>query len=375
MTVTVAPATVTPAGNPFPSTEMVQRRTGIVVAARLSANENEFGPFPEAVAALVAAAGQANRYPDCDHYDLRHALAGQHGVEPACVYVAAGIDGLLAAASRVLLGPGRTLVTVAGTYPTMAYFAGVTGSRVQAVPYAGHRVDVAGLLAAAHASSADVVYLAEPDNPTGVALGRTAVLELADRLPPHTVLILDGAYAEYQDDRDDQDDQDRDDRDDRVLPGDVLGRRVLWLRTFSKAYGLAGLRVGYALGQPRLLDALARGGEYYAVGRLAEAAALAAVQAPGRLAAVVRATAQGRADYERRLGGTGLQALPGQTNFVAARCPGGPEQAAQVRESLAARGFLVRQPDGAGVEDLLRITIGPAAQRDTVLGLIAASLR
>jgi histidinol-phosphate aminotransferase len=354
-------ATAAPAGNPFPSTEMVQRRTGVAVTARLSANENEFGPFPEAVAALAAAAGQANRYPDCDHYDLRRSLADRHGVDPETVYVAAGIDGLLAAASRTLLGAGRTLVTVAGTYPTMAYFAGSTGSLVQAVPYAGHRVDVAGLLAAAHASAADVVYLAEPDNPTGGALGRAAVLQLADRLPAHTVLIVDGAYAEYQ--------------DDPLLAADVPGRRVLWLRTFSKAYGLAGLRIGYAIGRPELLAALTRGGEFYAVGRLAEAAALAALHAPRRLAAVVRATAEGRADYQRRLAGTGLQVLPGQTNFVAARCPDGPAQAAYIRESLANQGFLLRQPDGPGVDDLLRITIGPAAQRGTVHALIARSPR
>jgi histidinol-phosphate aminotransferase len=354
-------ATAAAAGNPFPSTEMVQRRTGIAVAARLSANENEFGPFPEAVAALVAAAGQANRYPDCDHHDLRQALSRRHGVDPGRVYVAAGIDGLLAAASRVLLGPGRTLVTVAGAYPTMAYFAGVAGSGVEAVPYAAHRVDVAGLVAAAHATAAEVVYLAEPDNPTGGALGRAAVLRLADQLPARTVLIVDGAYAEYQ--------------DDPLPPGEVLGRRVLWLRTFSKAYGLAGLRIGYAIGQPWLLDALARGGEFYAVGRLAEAAALAAVQAPERLAATVRATAEGRADYHRRLAGAGLRVLPGQANFVAARCPGGPEQAARIRETLAAQGILVRQPDGPGVGDLLRITIGPTAQRETVHALIAECLR
>jgi len=350
-------------GNPFPSTEMVQRRSGVAVRARLSANENEFGPHPDAVAAIRAAAEQANRYPDCEHFDLRAALAERHGVDLGCLHVAAGIDGLLSAVGRVLLGPGRTLVTVAGTYPTMAYFAGARGSAVRTVPYADHRIEVDALLAAAHRGAAEVVYVAEPDNPTGGDLGRTELLRLADHLPDRTVLVIDGAYAEYQPEGR------------SLLPEDVLSRRILWFRTFSKAHGLAGLRAGYALGRPRLLDALAGGGEHYAVGRLAEMAALAAVRAPGRLTEVLRATAEGRQHYHRCLDAAGLAVLPGQTNFVAVRCPGGPRQAARLRDLLAEQGVLVRHPDGPGVDDLLRITIGPADQRERVLTLLAGALR
>jgi histidinol-phosphate aminotransferase len=351
---------MTAGGNPFPSTEMVQRRTGIAVRARLSANENEFGPPPEAVAAIVAAAGEANRYPDCDHHDLRAALAALHGVPAECLLVAAGIDGLLSAVHRTLLGPGRTLVTVAGTYPTMAYFAAAGGTTVRAVPYAGHRADPAALLAAA--GTADVLYLVEPDNPTGTDLGREEVLRLADRLPGRTVLVVDGAYAEYQSERR------------RLRTADLRGRRVLWLRTFSKAYGLAGMRIGYAVGSPDLLAGLERGSEHYAAGRLASVAALAAVRAQARLAEVLRATAAGRERLRAELAGIGLAVLPGETNFVAVRCPGGATQAERLRAALAEQGVLVRRPDAPGVDDLLRITVGPPAQVDLVLALLAGEL-
>lgn len=340
--------------NPFPSLEMVQRRTGHQAWARLGTNENEFGAAPGVLSSIAEAAGLAHRYPDCDHYDLRHALGGWLGVRPDSLHVGSGIDGLLGQACRTLAGAGGTVVTTQGTYPTFAYFAGAIGAAVEQVPYRGLRVDAQALVERATRCGADLVYLAEPDNPTGSTLGRELVYELLDTLPDRTVLLIDGAYAEYQDPAD------------RIAPGGLADQRVLWLRTFSKAHGLAGLRVGYAHGPPELLRRLRKGAEHYVVGRVAQQAALAALDYPDHLAWVVEQTARGRAHYAGALSGAGCAVLPTQTNFVTFR-PAGDLPAAEVERALAGAGVFVRRLAAPGLDALLRLTVGPPDQRDAVL--------
>ncbi|NMI62665.1 aminotransferase class I/II-fold pyridoxal phosphate-dependent enzyme [Streptomyces sp. RLA2-12] len=241
---------------------MQERSTGLPARWRLSTNENEFGPAPSAVEAMAAAAQDAHRYPDCAHHSLRRSLARLHGVSEEAILVATGIDGLLAQVCRSLLHPDSPVVTTAGTYPTFAHFAEAAGAVVHTVDYHQDRADAEALATAARRHRAALVYLAEPDNPLGSALGADEVLRLADRLPESTVLVVDGAYAEYAATR-------------PLDARDVMGRPLLWLRTFSKAHGLAGLRVGYCLYDRATTAGLDRGLEHYAVGRLAETAARA----------------------------------------------------------------------------------------------------
>lgn len=341
--------------NPFPSTEMVIRATGQRPWARLSTNENEFGPAPEVLDAIAGAAVEAHRYPDCEHFDLRTALARDTGAEFDQIHVGTGIDGLLGDVCRRFAADG-TAVTTDGTYATFGYFAETVGASVEKVPYRDLRVDAAGLAEAAGHTGADVVYLAEPDNPTGTALGPDAVRGLADALGEQTLLVVDGAYAEYQDPAD------------RLPLVDVLDRRILWLRTFSKAYALAGLRVGYALGRADVLDVLRRSAEHYAVGRVAERAALAALAATGHRDRTVADTAHGRAHYAESLRRRGIAVVEGTANFVA--IPGTAElPAEELRQRLAANGVFARALP-IGPYGLLRLTIGPARQRQAVLELI-----
>lgn len=350
-----------PVGNPFPSAEMTERATGRAARERLSTNENEFGPAPEVVRALAEGAVAAHRYPDCDHFALRSALGRELGVPAATVRVGSGVDGLLGEVCRAYLGPGRTAVTTEGTYPTFAYFARARGATVRSAPYRGARVDAEALAGLAREAGASLVYVAEPDNPTGGVLGRAAVLALADGLPPGTVLVLDGAYAEYQEPAE------------RLRAQDVSGRPLVWLRTFSKAYGLAGMRVGYAVAARELLARLAQGAEHYVVGRLAEVGALAALEAPWHVARTVERTAQARADYTRRLGGLGYPVLPSAANFVTFRCPD-PYAASALAEGLAERGILVRRLAVPGLSDHVRISVGPRRQRDGVLAALRARI-
>ncbi|MFF4607285.1 aminotransferase class I/II-fold pyridoxal phosphate-dependent enzyme [Streptomyces sp. NPDC001339] len=347
--------------NPFPSLEMTERATGLRARERLSTNENEFGPSAEAVRAIAAAAAEAHRYPDCDHFALRERLAARLRTGPDTLRVGSGVDGLLGATVRAFLGPGRTAVTSEATYPTFGYFARAAGSGLRLVPYRSGAADLEALSRCAHEHRADVVYLADPDNPTGSSRGAATVLALADDLPAGTLLVVDGAYAEYQNPAD------------RLTARQVTGRRMLWLRTFSKAYALAGLRVGYAIADRELLGALAGGAEHYVVGRVAEAAALAALDATTHLSHVIEETAAGRAHYTAALSRLGLTVLPGMTNFVTIRLAD-QATAGRLAGALAALGIFVRHLRVPGMTDCLRITIGPATQRATVLDALARYL-
>ena len=352
-------------GNPFPSLEMTERATGRQVRQRLSTNENEFGVAPGVLQAITTAASAANRYPDCDHFALRQRLGDTVGVDPAAIRIGSGIDGLLGHICRTFLRPGQAAVASDSTYPTFGYFA---GAAVRLARCAGAGLDAVAVVELASdepASGRDeaaVVYVAEPDNPTGAQLGRAAILELADALPERTLFVLDGAYAEYQDPRS------------ALLPADVLGRRMLWLRTFSKAYGLAGMRVGYAIGQPELLAQLDATAEHYVVGRVAEAAALAALEEQAHLDAVVEQTAQGVAHYTAALTLLGFPVLPSTTNFVTFRCPD-PHAAERLAEALADRGIFVRRVSAPMLTDCIRLTVGPIDQRAVVLAAVAELLR
>lgn len=350
--------TATGVANPFPSTEMVTRATGVRPWARLSTNENEFGPAPEVIEAIARAATEANRYPDCEHFDLRSALCAAAGAEFDQVHVRTGVDGLLGDICRAF-ARDATVVTTEGTYPTFAYFAATVGARVETVPYWDFRVDPSAVARRVAETGAGVVYLAEPDNPTGTAIGADAVCGLADALDERTLLVVDGAYAEYQDPAA------------RLRLTDVLGRRMLWLRSFSKAYGLAGLRVGYALGRPDVLDGLRAITEYYAVGRVAQQAALAALRAGEYRDRTLAATAAGRDHYSTRLREWGFTVLDGATNFVAIR--GRPELTAEQLRGRLVEGGVFARAVPIGRDGLLRLTIGPTEQREAVLALLASS--
>jgi len=345
--------------NPFPSLEMVERATGRRVRQRLSTNENEFGVAPGVLRAITAAAVAANRYPDCDHFALRQRLGDVLGVDPAAIRIGSGVDGLIGHICRTFLAPGQAAVASDSTYPTFGYFA---GPAMRLARCAGAGLDAAAIVELATCGDgAAVVYVAEPDNPTGAELGRAAILELAGALPERTLFVLDGAYAEYQD------------PGRAVQPSDVLGRRMLWLRTFSKAYGLAGMRVGYAIGRPDLLAALDATAEHYVVGRVAEAAAVAALEEQAHLAAVLAQTAEGIAHYTAALTRLGLTVLPSATNFVTFRCAD-PPAAQRLAEALADRGIFVRRVSAPLLSDCIRLTVGPPDQRAAVLAAVADAL-
>ena len=334
---------------PFVAPEVMERQTGRPFRVRIGANESSFGMSPIAIAAMERELPRASWYGDPESTELRGALAVLLDVQPACVAVACGIDDLQSIAVRAYMDPGDVAVMSRGAYPTFAYHVVGVGATVHAVPYGpDDRNDVEALAAAARATSARVCFLANPDNPSGSWLEGTEVEALLRALPDDCLLVLDEAYLEFG--------------PPGGLPLDVADPRLIRFRTFSKAYGMAGLRIGYALGERSLLAPFEGVRLHFGVSRVAQAGALAALSDVAFLRGVVAAVAEGRDDYHRLAQGLGLTSLASHTNFVAIDL-GSRERAAAAMEGLLTRGIFIRKPGDPPLDRCIRVTVGTPEER------------
>ena len=337
-----------PAKVPFVGPEAQERAQGFDFVARLGANESVFGPSPKAIAAMQAAARDVWMYGDPELHNLRHALAAHHRVAPENIVVGEGIDGLLGYLVRLLVAEGDAVVTSLGAYPTFLYHVAGFGGQVTTVPYKDDHEDPEALLAAARATGAKLLYLANPDNPMGTWHKAEAIERLIAALPPETVLILDEAYA--------------DTAPQEAIPAmDVSHPRVIRMRTFSKAYGLAGLRVGYAISHHELIRAFDKIRNHFGMGRIAQAGALAALKDQDYLNQTVQKITQARAEIARIVQENGLTPLPSATNFVAVDCGRDGAYAAALLNELTKRGVFLRMPAIAPLNRTIRISCGDAA--------------
>lgn len=334
-----------PATVPFVGPEAQERARGHPFAARLGANESVFGPSPLALRALRKAAADAWMYGDPEGFELKRALAERHGVAPEAIVLGAGIDGLLGDLVRLTVGPGDPVVTSAGAYPTFGYHVTGYGGRLHAVPYLGDHEDPDALTDQAREAGARLLYLANPDNPMGSWHDAAAIAALLDRMPEGALLALDEAYVDTA-------------PEGAIPPLDPSDARVIRLRTFSKAHGLAGLRIGYAVGHPDLVAAFDRVRLHFGVSRPAQAAALASLQDDAHLAATVARIAEARDGIAAIARANGLAPLPSATNFVAVDCGGDGALARAVMEGLLARGVFVRMPGVAPLNRCVRISAG-----------------
>jgi histidinol-phosphate aminotransferase len=346
---------------PFVGPETQERALGRRFTARIGANESVFGPSPRAVAAMAAAAAEAWRYGDLEIFELKAAIAAHHGVRPANVVVGEGIDGLLGLLVRLLVAPGPAVVTSAGAYPTFGYHVTGFGGQLLTVPYRADAEDPEALLLAARKAGAPLVYLANPDNPMGSWHRGSRVQEMIERLPGGAVLCLDEAYADFA-------------PPDALPPLDPNEPRVIRMRTFSKAHGMAGVRVGYAIGHPELIAAFDRVRNHFGVGRIAQAGALAALADRTWLAEVVAQVAAGRERLGAIAAGNGLAALASATNFVAIDCGHDGAYARAVLQALAARGIFVRMPFVAPQDRCIRVTVGRPEDLDAFAAALPEAL-
>jgi histidinol-phosphate aminotransferase len=338
-----------PVLRPFIAPEEIQRRHGFPSLLRLGANESAFGPPPGALLAMREAAARSSWYGDPESVELRERLATMFACDPAEVVVGAGIDDLMGLAVRAYAGAGGVAVATAGTYPTFAYHAAGYGARLVTVPYRDDfRVDAPALARAARDQGAGLVYLSNPDNPGGGVLSRAAVETLVDALPPGSVLLLDEAYGDFADPAD--------------LWPNRIDPRVVRMRTFSKAFGLAGARIGYAVASRDVIDTFNKIRLQYGVNGIAQAGALAALGEREFIAQVVRETARGREDYARIGERLGFAVHESAANFVLfdARTR---ERAERLLAALEARAVFVRKPGAAPLDRCIRVTVGTPEER------------
>src|SRR5579864_1801061 len=253
--------------------EDVQRELGLDRVVKLASNEGPFPPFPAALAAIERAARELNRYPDGGAFALRAALAERHGVAFEEVVVGAGADAVIDLLSQATLDPGDEIVCGWPSFPSYVLDAAKLGAESKKVPLRAHTYDLDALLAAVGPRT-KLVYVCHPNNPTGKANGRDELLAFLDRLPEHVLCVLDQAYFEHIDDPD-------------YADGLELlreGRRLVVLRTFSKIYGLAGLRVGWAVAPADVATATSKVRRAFDVAATAQAAALASLDHPQEIA-------------------------------------------------------------------------------------------
>ncbi len=350
-----------PATVPFVGPETQERARGRPFRARLGANESAFGPAPAAVEAMARAAAEVWAYGDPECHDLKAALAAHVGAQPANIAVGEGIDGLLGVAARLFVDPGAAVVSSAGAYPTFNFHVAGLGGRLVTVPYRDDREDWRALAEAARREGARVVYLANPDNPMGSHWPGRDILALLDALPEGCVLFLDEAYAEFA--------------PAEAIPAIALDDpRVIRFRTFSKAHGMAGLRVGYALAAPEMARAFDKLRNHFGVGRIAQAGALAALEAGDWLAQVVARTLAARARLGEIARANGLTPLPSATNFVAIDCGGDGAFARAVLDGVIARDVFIRMPGAAPLNRCIRVTAGPEAMLDAFAEVLPLAL-
>lgn len=334
-----------PTSVPFVGPEEQERARGAPFHARLGANESLFGPSPAAVSAMQAAVPEIWKYGEPDSHALRHALAAHNRVKPENILVGEGIDGLLGNLVRLLVAPGDTVVTSDGAYPTFNYHVAGFGGTLQKVPYRNDREDPQALFAKARETGAKIVYLSNPDNPMGTWHSGETIATMLDDLPDGTLLVLDEAYVEFA-------------PDGTAAPIAADDPRVIRMRTFSKAYGMAGARIGYAMGHPGLIRGFDKIRNHFGINRVAQAGALAALGDQGWLAEVRDRTAGAREEIARIAHDNGLAALPSAANFVAVDCGGDGDFARRVLSGLVERGVFVRMPFVAPQDRCIRISCG-----------------
>ncbi|MEO1491446.1 MAG: pyridoxal phosphate-dependent aminotransferase [Pseudomonadota bacterium] len=350
-----------PATVPFVGPEHQERQRGRPFAARIGANESVFGPSPAVVEAMHRAAPEAWMYCDPNMHDLRHALAAHHGLPVETIIIGEGIDGLFGVTVRLLVEPGDAVVTSLGAYPTFNYHVAGFGGRLVTVPFRDDHEDIDGLLAAAHEHRPKLVFLSNPDNPMGTWHSAGEVQRLIEGLPEGTILCLDEAYIEFA--------------PDGTAPAwDVDDPRVIRFRTFSKAYGLAGMRIAYAVSHAETIAAYDRIRNHFGVNRLAQEAAIAALGDQAHLSAVVRKTAEARGRITDIARTHGLTPIPSATNFVTIDCGRDGAFARAVLAGLIERDVFVRMPGVAPLDRCIRVGAGRAEDLDVFAEALAATL-
>jgi histidinol-phosphate aminotransferase len=313
-------------------------------AIKLASNENPLGPSPKGMEAARKALADSNRYPDGGTLRLREKIAAMHEVLPDEIFIGLGSSEIIDVAARTLLGPGRIGLTAEGTYAPFSTAIRASGAALERVPLCGFKFDLPEM---AHAitNATRVIYLANPNNPTGTAFGADEFERFLSQVASDTLVVLDEAYIHYAERAD--------------MPQSVdlfrLRKNLLILRTFSKVYGMAGIRIGYGIGQAPLVNAMNKLRTPFNVSGVAQAAAIAALDDHEHVRRCIEANRVERKRITEEVAKLGLLPVKSETNFVFVET--GPEAKA-ISDELLREGVIVRPLAWMGFPEAIRISVG-----------------
>ena len=328
--------------------------TGLSSIIKLASNENPFGPSPKALAAMRAAAGAGNFYPDNENMELRGKLAERHNISPEHILVTAGTTQFIDIISRTLLAPGLNAVTSEKTFIVYAIAVRAAGGEYIQAPMRGEAFDL-NAVAAAVTDKTRIIFLANPNNPTGTMFDAAATDRFLARLPEHVLVVLDEAYCDFAQSFAAQ----RGIEYSHALDYVRQAKNIVVLRTFSKAHGLAGIRVGYGFGPPKLLQHFARVRTAFSVSGVAEAGAIAALDDHAHVAQAVQNNLQESKWLEGKLRELGFNPVPTSASFIYFDSG---EAAGELARWLQAEGIIVRPMTIWGGPQAIRVTVGAPEQ-------------
>lgn len=335
-----------PATIPFVAPERTERESGRSFIGRLGANEGNFGCSPRAIDAMEKAfRDHVFNYCDPECFLLRETLGDKLNVQMENIVVGPGIDGILGMIVRIFSSPGDSILTSLGAYPTFNYHVAGYDRVLHTVPYHEDREDLSALSKAANALKPAIVYLCNPDNPMGTYWRNIDIVKFMNSLPEQTLLILDEAYGETA-------------PDDTLPPMDIARNNVLRLRTFSKAYGLAGLRCGYAIGHKDLIEPFEKIRDHFGVNIVAQHAAIASLNDEQWLNENLANIASARDRIADITSNAGLHPIDSAANFVTVDCGRDGDYAMGILNGLMERAIFVRKPMAPVLDRCIRISAG-----------------
>jgi histidinol-phosphate aminotransferase len=340
--------------------EEVQREYGLTDIVKLASNENPLGPSPRAVEAMREAAAHVWLYPDASCFRLTQALAAHWRAEPENLILGNGSDEIIQLAGLAFLEPGDEVLTATPSFVRYEAAATLNKAELIEVPVRDFRFDLAAM-AERLSTRTRLVFIANPNNPTGTIVGKAELERFLDRVPARALVVMDEAYFEYADSLDYPD----------GWKYVREGRNVIVLRTFSKIYGLAGLRVGYGMASHAVIRYLQQVREPFNVNSLAQAAAIASLEDPEQVERARRVNREGKATLTAAFDALELPHVPTEANFILVDIR---RNGREVFEGLLRRGVIVRTGDIFGLPTHLRVTIGTAEQNERFLQALRAVL-
>ena len=334
-----------PASIPFVGPEAQERANGQIFRARIGANESVFGPSAKAVQAIQKEITNTWQYGDPENFDLKNALALKYSVLSENIVVGEGIDGLLGYLVRLIIQEGDNVVTTDGAYPTFNYHVNGYGGKLHKVPFKNDTEDLEGLLTKVKETSAKILYVSNPNNPMGTINQPKGIENLIKNLPKTTMLCLDEAYIDF-------------------LPSDLIPNisenepNVIRMRTFSKAYGMAGLRVGYAIGEKNTILNFEKIRNHFGMSRVSQVGALAALDDNEFINDIIRKVELAKKRIINIVKANNCKYVNSYTNFIAIDCLRDDVFAKNILENLIKNGIFVRMPYSYPQNRCIRVTVG-----------------